>query len=721
MSNMYFGVYRDDVMKLARSFVIKFDHIATAINDQLKAVGIETDPDEPTTWKYYKNLAGEYHETDIMMTVRSMDTLEIIDFTKESLTIHRATAREYYPGSVYYNNLVREFPDQASLITGILYPIDIETAINSHNGEILYYDPKYVDNNEDDFLPAMQDWVTVFYGTWYNDAFTLTDDLYLASFLGHLYGKIPVAIMLYQLRNAKTRRVGSFHLRQHLASNSRLDEFIPYLMKSQQLHLYRNVNWYERNVGKEKTWGRLVDKILTPRGIPLIWYNIKQNTEKMPEELSPTVDMVKLNQNWPVIQENLEKTTVGVVLEREDPLARDNPLVRFDMEKEIEEKVSSDQFSILPTKILDSEVIDRSTSSVRSLMSVLLAEWLDLSSRGKYRAYVQIPHPRTGELMTITVKDAFIMMLYCYMKVWEIPMGNIPTVVAYEVMRPRLPMQDELINMVDWNVVHMPTIHAIQDRITPMGDYISTEQFYLDCTRFHNEYLACWELYSFQEHYLGRAYCENVVKAHYMNRRCQLVDQPTDFESYFTNMGIDLKDLRQSEYEQLVNDTINIATGSNLYKIITLGEIQRELLRLMGRMSSYPLQYLRNVAFTNFHVIGTVAVRLGDYKADAASYANINIGVINVMSYRSSAEHYIPIYDKDVIPGINYTYDQTLERKIDPTVTIKDLTDASSNTRVNIPIVGIRAVTFTYDETPPADGTLDGYLNSDDSTWPAVE
>lgn len=719
MSNVYFEVYRNDTMRLARSVVIKFDACATILNERLAEEGIASDELDPTTWKYYMNMAGEYHSSDTMMRVRSMDTLEVIDFTKDNLLLHRATAREYVPGSIYYNNLIREFPDQVALVNGIIYPIDINVAIDSEDGEILYYDPQYVESNEDNFDFELRDWVTAFYNRWYNSQYLLSDDLYFSAFLGQLYTQLPLAMMLIRLRNARTRRAHSFYIREWLASHSRLDEFMPYLTKGQQLHLYRDITWYERNVGKESTWQLLVDNILTPRGIPLIWYNIKQNGKGMPEDMRPKAELVKLDVNFSIVTEGQDKATVGEILEREDGLARDNPLVKFDAEQEITEKIESDQFSTLPTKILDSEVIDRSTSSVRTRMNVLLNHWLDLSARGKYRAYIQVPHPRTGELMTLSVKDAFIVMLYAYFKSWEWDIPMIPECIAYEVMRDPLPNLQELRTYVSPRLVGDNILTAIQDRVFPMTSYISTEQFYLDANRAHRSYLDLWELYSYQEHKDARAMCENAVKAHYMNRKCKLVKQPTSFDDYLLPQGIDLRDLRKSECEQLVTDCINLATGSNLFKVITLGEIQRELLRLMKRLSSYPLQYLRNVAYTNFHVLGMVQVRLGDYRAEMGSYFRVPVDHISVRNYKASASHLVKITDKIVLPDVDYSADGTLFRKIDPTVYVRDLSLATTRVKTKVPHVGLQKVTFIVPDIDlPADNFLGEYRNSDDPLYP---
>ncbi|MNV40169.1 hypothetical protein D3C71_1317700 [compost metagenome] len=351
-------------------------------------------------------------------------------------------------------------------------------------------------------------------------------------------------------------------------------------------------------------------------------------------------------------------------------------------------------------------------------MNVLLNHWLDLASRGKYRAYVRIPNPRTGEPMTLSVKDAYIVMLYAQAQVLESDITMIPAVVAYEVMRNPLPTLAQLRTFVSPRIVGDNVLTAIQDRVFPMTSYISTEQFYLDATRAHKSYLRLWELYSLQEHKDGRAMCENAVKAHYMNRTCRLVKEPISFDDYLVPQGIDIRGLRTSEYEQLVSDCINIATGANLFKIITLGEIQRELLRLMKRLSSYPLQYLRNVAYTNFHVIGMPSIRLGDYRAEVGASIRIVADEVNVQTVRSQGFVKTKITDKVVLPDIGLSADGSLYRKIDPMVGITDLSLASVKIKTKMPSVHLQKVTFITDDSPPVDNYLGQYQNSDDPLYP---
>lgn len=722
MSNVYFDIYRDDIIKLVRSVIIKFNETATQINDRLyQYEGIEVDEDAPETWKYYMHLAGEYHSTDTMMYVKSADTLEQIEFTKDNLAIHRATAREYYPGSVLYKSLARQYPTQADLITGILYPIDIQTAIDAEDGKILYHDPAYVEDQEDTFIYELQDWVNAFYIRWYNKQFNLIDELFHAAFLGNLYSRMVPAIMALRLSKAKTNKAHSYHIREYLASHEHLDDFIPYLDTFQMLWLYRNINFLQRHAGSKDTFRRLVKNILTHRGIPILEYTLNQNSTNMLRDNLASVEMIKHDINFNIVQEGLESVPVSTILAREATLARDNPLVEYETEQAIMQDMGYSKSSVLPTRVYDSEVIDRSVSNVRSLQDVLLNEWLHLASSDKYRAYVQIPNPKTGELMTMSVKDAYIVAMYCWFKTRDELPETIPRFVAYEVLLDRSPTFAQLRYMSPKRLISDKLITAIQDRTPPMRDYISTEQFYIDCHEMHQRYLRQWELYSFQEHPVGRAYCEQIVKMHYMNRMCTLVDEQIGWDTYLTRQGFNITDMSNTDMEQLCLDTINIATGANLVKIITLGEIQRELLRLMGRMSSYIAQYLRNVEYTKFSVLGIVMPRLGDYSAYSESGNLVPIVNINVRQMETRGKSLITINDANVDPTILWTYTPYGRYQVDPCVNIVETSFKEHAYPIPVCNIGVGRVSISVPASANPAGDLGIYENSTDPDWPKFE
>lgn len=722
MSSVYFDIYRDDTIKLVRSVVVKFQPIALQMNYWLtKELKYIVDEDDQHTWKYYMNLNGEYHPTDKMMYVRSADTLETIEFTKENLVYHRATAREYVPGSQMYESLARQYPDQVALINGILYPIDIDRAIDAPDGTLLYFDPQYVEAHEDTFIHDLQDWIEVFIVRWYNGNFAMTDEMYLPTFWGQMFSYMVLGIMNIRLRAARTNRAHSYHIREYLASHGHLDDYLPYLDTRQRLWLYRNINFIRLNAGKTDTFKRLVDNILTPRGIPLIRYTLEQNSKNMLTQYKAGVELQKHDVNMVTVQEGLDKITVGELLEREETLARDNYQVKFESEQWVTDKMSMSQYSWLPTRVLDSEVIDRSNSSVRTLMSCLLNEWLHLASSDKYRAYITLNNPKTGEAMVMSVKDAYIVMLYSWMKSREQLSEYIPKCVAYEVLLDRLPNFEQLRWMSPKNIVPNKIITAIQDLFEPMNNFISTEHFYKATAQMHKNYLAQWDLYSFQETMVGRGYCEQIVKMHYMNRMCTLVEGNVKWDAYFKSLGFDLADLSNTELEQLCVDSINIATGSNLVRVVTLGEIQRELLKMMEQLSSYPLQFLRNVAFTDFHVIGMVMPRIGDISVDGSG--NLIVPAVNtgLRDYASEGYSQVKISDAVVGPEIIYRYDQYGRYVVDCCVDIWESSFKDAYYVIPVTNMGLRGLDIVNVMNPDPDGNLDQYQPIPENDKPVFE
>jgi hypothetical protein len=84
-------------IKLAKTLVIKSETSANSINDNIRLnYGDIVDLQDTTSWKYYKNISGQYHPLDRLMTVTSLDSLEEIPFSKE-LWIEREDFMEDAP------------------------------------------------------------------------------------------------------------------------------------------------------------------------------------------------------------------------------------------------------------------------------------------------------------------------------------------------------------------------------------------------------------------------------------------------------------------------------------------------------------------------------------------------------------------------------------------------------------------------------------------------
>lgn len=673
MRNTYYAIYRQALLTLARSCVIKHHDIAVMINKQLHQQGLDTPGEDQTTWKYYRHLAGEYHTTDQMITVRSIDTLEPIPFTKASLQTHRATRREYLPGGRFHERILRDYPNQTTLIRGILNPVDIHRAIEAPDGTLLTYDDSLVESNEYSLIEELQQWLYGYHARWYNTQYNLVDDLYLANYLGQLYLHLIGTIERKRFARIHTREVHSFHIREYLASHGALDRYLPYLNKAQTLWLYRNIRYVQRHVGKQTTFSSLVKEILTARNLPLQGYHLSHDYTSMAEDgaLYADIRMTKDPINVDYIQSGIPTESVRTILDREGSLARDNRALAHDSERDILNRTSRGRKSQANTKVLESEIVDRTNSSIRSFTNVLLHEWIHLATSRRYSGYITFNHPTTGELMTVSVKDALVIALYASLKLDDLETGVIPPLYAYDVLRTPLPSTKDLYALVDHQYVPTGMIEAIQERITPLGTYVTPDAFYAACQTVHREYLEGWSLYSFQEHYKTRGYAEQLVRRHYMHVKCPLVEERVTFEDWIVEKGYDLLNLTTLDYGEIFTECVNRSTGANLKDERSLAEIQRMLLQLMGELSSYGVQYIQNINLNDFVFLRDPAIRLGDIGVETFPFLQAPMERVSVRSARASTRHDIAVPDETLDPIVKARSRRHVRLRINATVGVR--------------------------------------------------
>lgn len=470
MSNTRYTVYRNSVLDLVRTIVVKSELTADAINKDLTARGQMVLEVYPTTWKYYMNMAGEYHLTDTPMSIVSLDTKTVIPFTKENLVIHRTTARGYAFGSRYYKELVAQYPTQESLILGILHPVDINTAINAADGTILYYNSALIEENEYNLIPQLQNWINVFLIRWNVADYRLTDDLYVPSMLGAMFALMPSAILNFRTANCKTNQAHSYHIREYLAANGKLDSYMDILTKKQALFLYRNIKYIHHNAGKTSTFNLLVQKILSDRNLPLAAYEMRHNTTPIleptiksvtidqgtglpitnygPPTLRPSIELVQSPLNLQQVEGRDDVITVSEMLTKEIDQARDNGEDLSTVEASITQLMSTAYTNRVKTKVLESIVVDNSDDGSYRFIDTLLNEWIHLAFKDVYLGIVAFVNPVNGKTITLSTKEAFIYYIYCLNRSYGNPTDTIPTIQAMGVRRLVPPTLSELKDMV---------------------------------------------------------------------------------------------------------------------------------------------------------------------------------------------------------------------------------------------------------------------------------
>jgi len=392
MSSTLYQAYRRQVLALANTLVIRMDAIAIIMNRYVEAHGYTVDWSNRATWRYYMNLAGQYHALDraqlkvingggqgyLKIKIAGSTGPVDVDFTTSligGVMGDTSIAGEYQWGSTYYNDLVRRYPDYETLILGILYPVPLSVSTTAPDGAILYCggyyrsivndalgkrvvyttpdaDTALIEPNETQLIPALQQYIDGYLVRWNNPDYAITDDLYIASLLGVLYLQIPLTVMNIRLQSCHTPQVHSYHIREHLESHGRLAVHLPALPLAQTLWLYRNIRYIETNVGKQSTFDALVDNLATPAGVPLSGYSLHHLLDDIKTDLTPTAVGVREVINFRQPGTGRGVVDVDILLHKEIPVARDNYRDLAIVGQEIDNDIVPANTNVLPTKII---------------------------------------------------------------------------------------------------------------------------------------------------------------------------------------------------------------------------------------------------------------------------------------------------------------------------------------------------------------------------------
>lgn len=670
MSQAQFDIYRSKVMALARSMVIKCGPAAHAINSSLEAQGHSVNLADPASWKYYRNLNGEYHPADRVMSVTSLDTLQTIEFKKETLQDHRTTLRDYAFGSRYYNALVEQYPDQEMLIQGILNPVSPDVAIPATDGAILYHDRELVEENETNLIANLQLWTTRWWSRWYVAAYAYPDDLYTSVMFARLLMFIPSKIENLRLANCNTHYAHSFHIRQHLSSNGRLDRYVDYLTRHQMLWLYRNAVFLQRNSGKSEIFEELIENVMTRRAMPLGEWRMRHNTEEQADNIYPQVEFSRRQLNMRTNGIGSAVRSIPVMLDAERESARNNAVVQPEAESKIREQMENSIGNRLSTKILESALLDLSESTPYTLSDSLLNHWLHWAATGRYTSVITVDNPKTGGTITMDVKEAFIIYLYAFNLSLGIRLPNIPPLQAQMVRITPTPSRATLYSMVDESLVPHTIVDQIADQTHTLGNYISVPAFREAVEMVHAQKLKQRDIYSNVEHYLGRAQAEAVMQRLYYDVPVILEPEGTKYADWFREKGIDVPTYSELEADLLANQIATICVGANLKVVQSLRDIQSAMLGLMSHLSSYSVQFLQSINTSPIKVVDWPAIRPGDASRHLSHEDLLTHGVDgqSVSQYRRH-RLFADFAEMGVNPSMNAFWNIADELSIDLAVT----------------------------------------------------
>lgn len=597
LSDSIIRSYYNNNISLIRTLGFKFGIFADKINEELIRVygdGI-VDPYTPETWKYYLNLAGEYHITDQIMTIISLDTIEEITFDKSNLALHPNTKEAYKFGTRYFHALVNKYPSQLDLILGIILPSDIDVSIDAVDGTILRYDSSFVEPQEHSLIYDLQEYIKRHISRWYISAYTIVDSYYhMAYYNGLVLSLLPKLLNLRDSRR-NTYEAHSFHIKMLLKGYMNLDKYYPYMTSEQAFYLYRNLPRLVRYIGHEKQFNELLEVILTKRQIPLSNYLVRHRLD-IDQEMYPIpiVQVEKLN-SYSNYGEDDTIELEDLFDKEETVLYGTEDYYKANIEAVIKQ-IKNSPFSSILTKDLSSNVINYKNSLTESIEEVVLRHWGYMASHQLYTGTIQFENPKTGEIHTTNVLAAFTYIYYLSLSSLGYDITTIPAFLVEKRVRSPKPTIGQLLSVVPSTLKEefKPIAQYLLDEYVELTMVNKPEDFFNICQRIYQNLFYQRQLIGLTFSVWKKAYMKNMVYQLYQDELFYLYDVNTNINDFLIQNNLSVNNYSIEELNTLISEIYIKGSGTASRSTELPQNIQKAMIDIMRRLTSYSVQYIDN-------------------------------------------------------------------------------------------------------------------------------
>lgn len=654
--------------------VIKFEAEAQSINEYLVlSKGPAAVPSEdPRTWKYYQNLAGEYHFTDTPMTIVSLDTQQEIAFTKENMELHLATRQAYRYGSRYYYALLNRFPHQENLIRGILLPVDIDTAIKAKDFKILAYPARLVEPQEVNLIEELQNHIDRFEQRWHLGRFNKSDNYYNLSFWAYLVMSLVPKIINIRLRNVRTRYAHSFHVREALASNFGLDEYYDYLTHAQRMWLYKNYPRFEEDLGKTGQFTELVDKLLTERSVPLARYVIRQENS-FTETYDPSIVIHRepINNLENFLGSNI--ISAEELMEKESKITYGNPRFWDNHKLESIQTITMTASSTTQTKDLESSMVDYSDTFPETRKEVYLREWAYLSLTGRYLPYVRFSDPQTGEQRSLRADDALLYMKYAALKISGIDVDKVPNFMVWRHRLQPMASKSDLLSVTTGDYPELMSDYAdyvLEQEKESVDEILSIMAFSQYAENQYQNTQKYWMLQSLEEDHKALGELKALITRNY---GATYFTNDESLGAWFQRSNLPEWTLDQTQAEELILSIFSASTGYDI-DINAPAQVQKAMIGTLVKLLSYSVQIMTEINNSAIIPLNWSVIRLSapDISGDSSATVENDIRVMDVgYSTKSKTEHPLELESNGEILGVSCEIAIDLPVSVDTDISVK--------------------------------------------------
>ena len=676
MSSADYALYERSTIDLARTVTIGHKMIAESINDQLVKDGY-TVSEDLTQWKYYMNLAGEYHQSDrdYIATINSDGNSSIqiqlgglsgqyyVDLTKELLhdvNSDPTIAVEYRYGSRGFDSLVDRYPRAIDLISGILYPVDKVVAINAEAGSILQiagyvreedlnYPDRFhfkksslhtasgfnmLDDREISIIYELDIWIKKILSRWLVNDYIFFNEYYLITLLAMIHTLLPAKIMLLRIQKTGTYEACSYHVHERLDSIGYIGKYMDQLPEEVYMYLYRNYDRLDKSRGRADILDELIANVLEPMSIPADQYSTRLENTKfdnlLPYPKFTSSRMTKAGKGNGVKYLGIE-ATLGLQLS----VAEDNPRdILGDVQNSYAD-LPRQSSPVQLSKMIDSEWKIYGQDAVITVEDFLISNWTYYSSSNRIGGFVFVEDPINGDTIPLNNEAALYLAFYCYCRgLHGVTPATIPSFTSQIVSKSSgytppghrpMPTVLEMYHRHPKNFDYA-FIEQFKGQIEPTGYYPSAKSFYEGLYEQYNELSRRYRVWCTQYTAEDRAFLKRLNSELFWGG---VRVEPTKFNDSYVDfilgLGINLIDLDQAAYRNMFFDIVRRATGNSDTSDDQYRRIHDSAMSVMRHFMSYPVQFTHRTIVGDVEVRNIPVVRMtaDDMYAEYMTYLNL--------------------------------------------------------------------------------------------------
>lgn len=495
-NKFYTDAYIKDNITLIKSIIVKSDKEARLYNDYLRLhnPGFVEDEDRGK-WRYYRHIVGQPYAGDRTILAISVDNGEEFSFDKASMLVHRRTHEELLKFGLYYEELVRRYPELELYIKGVITTpqfTNVQQIIDAEDFTIIAYATHLVEEHEHDVMSQLQLRIDSYRSTWLMGFYAMADNLFLAMQNVILYQFLLTSMLSIRLANAKTINAHSYHIRLYLASHHYLDDVLLFLTRSQQLFLYRNMLYLNNHAGSNFTFQTLIDVLFSERNISVVNYVYQQRNTTDNEGLMHYRYRQKLLNTKKLVINNAD-LTLEAIGTKERPLAPGNAMIYDHTLKQLDFRHRNALFSELLTKDLETILLDETDSVKYKLLQILTDSWARLLMDHRVSFLVEITDPATSQNTRMNVRDLFKLYLIVLYASQGISLDKFPMYRIQRVFKEDLPTAEQLLHgCYDMDIQQREYVTELLHAVPSYQYYLTSYQFEQYVTQVYKINIGLW-------------------------------------------------------------------------------------------------------------------------------------------------------------------------------------------------------------------------------------